>query len=308
MTIRNYILLAALLLLAACEEKMTEEEISSIGISSCRKPAPFIKQLGFDELNSAFSTSVKGKTGLMLIQPPKIPSDTFRTYQDPSWSQYGDFGSIATDDQGNAYVYSIPFINTLNISLSTLHTIYKVDAQSGKMAPFMQLPKIDSIAGINSFGMLGIYFDCHAKLLYVSTVGGSTAEKEKGKIYALDPSTKTIKDEYESGDAMGICVGGVSGQKRLYFGKARNSEVHSIELRKDGSFKSNTLKTELSIDDIGPRGDDKVRKIRFDKNGYMNVYGVEFNYNLSGQLDKPETFYQFRFDRLDEKWVFVKAE
>lgn len=305
----NYLFfLLSMLSFVACEEKMTEEEISNIGRQPCRKPAEFISQLGFDASRTAYSTEGTQYKGVLLLQAPATSADTaFKKYQHPTWSQHGYMASVTTDDFGNAYCFPIPVVNTMDHTLKTIHTVYKIDSKTGVMEAFTTLPLIDSSEGVVPFGMLGIYFDCHGKKLYVSSVGGSTRDKEMGMIYMIDPGTGKIQDQFKTGDAVGLCVGGITGEKRLYFGKGRLPEIWSIRLDKKGYFKGD-LKFELSLDQLGPRGDDKARKIRFDQYGNMQIYGVEFNYSLAAQSEKPETFYRFGYNQLEKKWVLLETK
>ncbi len=308
---RNYILNAvifsSLLSLVACEEKMTEDEIARIGIEPCRKPAKFISTIGFDPSKAAYSTSEQNIKGLTLIQLPASGDSIRKVYQDSSWSQYGYMSSITTDDNGNAYVAPIPFVNTLDNTLATIHTIYKVNNENGKMELFMELPKIDSIAGVNPYGILGLYYDCHGKKMYVSSVGGSTQEKENGSLYVIDIASKKIIDQLKGYDPLGLFVGGATGSKKLYFGHARTSDIYSIELSKDGTFKGKPT-IELTLDGVGPRGMDKARRIRSDQYGNLLIYGIDFSYNLAAQSNKPESRYQFGYNREDKKWILMKIE
>jgi hypothetical protein len=290
----------------SCQEKMTEDEISKIGIESCRKPAAFISKIGFNPLKSAFTSSDNRIKGIVLIEAGNSLNDTLiRKWQEPSWAQYGHMGPITTDENGNAFTAPIPFVNNLENTLATIHQIFKINQQTGKMEPFIKLPKIDSIAGINAFGILGLYYDCHGKKLYVSSVGGSTQDDEKGSIYVIDPINGDILDQLKGYDAMGLFVGGITGQKALFFGHARSSEIFSIELSKEGKF-IGKAKKELSLDGLGPRGMDKARRIRFDKFGNLLIHGIEFNYNLSAQTEKLESLYKFGYNITENKWQLLE--
>jgi hypothetical protein len=293
--------------LFSCEEKMSQEEVVQIGIASCRNLAPFVRKVGFNTARSGFSTSESTLKGLVLVQFPENPADTAnkKVWRHPSWEKFGWMGSITTDNTGAAYTAPIPKVNTLDNPLSQLNRVYKVDPETGELKLFCVLPAADTTAGVVSFAVLGVYFDCHAKKLYVSTVAGSTRDEERGKIYVIDQLSGKIEDELEGYDAMAVFVGGVTGKKRLYFGSARNSTIYSIELNKSGKFKGEA-REEFSLEDLGPRGDDKARRIRLDQRGNMIVFGVEFNYSLAAQSNKPETIYQFAYDKASEKWVAIK--
>lgn len=301
-------IVAATFLFASCADKMTEEEIAQIGVTPCRKPAAFIKKIGFDATMSAFSTTEHRMKGLVLIQFPKNLGDSAskKIFQDSSWKQFGFMGSITTDESGNAYTAPIPMVNTLEVPTTEMNKVYKVDCNTSKMELYCNLPKPDSSAEIVPFGVLGVYYDCHGKKLYAASVSGSTRDEEKGVIYVIDINTKKIIDQLKGYDAAGVFVGGTTGEKRLYFGSTRKPNVYSVALTKDGRFKNTEIKTELTLDQLGPRGNDKARRIRYDKLGNLIIYGVEFNYSLAAQSNRPETGYQFNYNEADKKWEFYK--
>jgi hypothetical protein len=302
-----YLFAVTCFLAMSCDEKMSESEVLQIGISNCRTMAPFIKKLNFDIQRSGFSSNETDIKGIALVQFPFTPEDTLskKVYQDPSWSRYGFMGSITTDNKGNAFTAPIPKVNTLDNPLSKLNRIYKVDAATGVMNLFCTLPQADTSAGVVAFAVLGVYYDCHANKLYASSVAGSTRDEEKGVIYMINPETGKVEDTFAGHDAVTIFVGGITGEKRLYFGGARSSEIYSVKLNKKGEFKGD-LRTECSLEQLGPRGDDRARRIRFDERGNMLVLGVEFNFNLAAQSNKPETLYHFVYNRQEEKWGYVK--
>lgn len=303
-----FIYLITIIFFYSCNEKMTDDEIARIGIESCRKPATYISKLGFNPMRCTFSSSDLRMKGIVLIQNPENEHDTlYKKWQDPTWAQYGYMGSITTDDSGNAFCAPIPFVNNLDNNLNTVQRIYKIDHNTAKMNIFLTLPAIDSEAGISPFGILGLYFDCHAKKLYAATVGGSTQETEKGMIYVIDPSQQKITDKLNGYDAIGLFVGGHQAQKKLFFGHARSSDIYSVPLDKQGNI-DGKVTTELSLDGLGPRGTDRARRIRFDKYGNLIISGIEFNYNLAAQSNKPESQYQFGYDNEHKKWVIMKIE
>lgn len=301
-----FICICSVIVVVSCKEKMSEQEIYSIGKTPCRKPAAFIKQIGFDPNTSAFSTTEKRVKGLVLVQFPKTVADSnsYKIYQDSSWKQFGFMGSITTDDKGNVYTAPIPMVNTLETPIAEMNKVYKVDANTGKMQLFYELPKPIVTAGTVPFAVMGNFFDCHSKKLYVSSVAGSTREKESGSIYVIDLTTNKVIDELKNIDAMGLFVGGTTGKKLLYFGNARASTIQCVELDKEGKFETKKPETILSLDGLGPRGNDRARKIRCDKYGNLIVHGLDFAFNLAAQSDRPETVYQFNYSDDEKKWTF----
>lgn len=304
---RTLCVACCLLLLTSCNEKMDEEEVLQIGITPCQQQPRFLSTTGLNPKRAALSTSEKRIKGLVLVQLPENAADTAgrKTWQHPGWSNFGYMGSITTDENGNAYTAPIPVINTLDNPKEKQNIIYKVESATGEMKPLVDLIMPEKMGNENVFGLLGLFYDCHAKILYAASVAGSARDKENGIIYAVDPVSGKITDQLKGNDAIGLCVGGITGQKRLYFGSARTPDIYSVELTKDGSF-TGAAKKEFTLDMLGPRGDDKARRIRFDKNGNLIIFGVEFNYNLTAPTEKQETVYRFRYDEEEKKWIFVE--
>ena len=294
-------------LILGCREKMDEEDVLQIGITVCQQQPQFIVSTGLNPNRAAFSTSERNKKGLVLLQLPENNTDPSgrKTWQHPSWSQFGYMGAITTDENGNVYTIPIPVINVLDNPIEKQNIIYKVSSENGVMKPLVDLPMTIKPGNPNVFGLLGLFYDCHAKKLYAGTVAGSTRDSENGIIYSIDPVDGKIIDKLTGRDALGLCVGGITGEKRLYFGSSRTPDIYSVELSKSGRF-IGQVKKEFSLDLLGPRGDDKARRIRFDKNGNMMIFGVEFNYNLTAPTEKQETIYRFRYDEEEKKWVLIE--
>ena len=285
---------------------MTEQEVSSIGLFKSKKLAPYTKLAGFDSKQIALSTNELNITGLALVQYRRNAEDSIihKIWQHPSWKKMGHMGSITTDQNGTAFTAPIPVINTLDRNLSNINTIYFVDDNTGELKTLLNLPKPDSVANVVPFGVLGLYYDDHGHKLYASSVAGSTRNQEKGVIYVIDTQKKEIVDKLEGLDTFGLLVAGISGEKRLYFGLTRKPEIHSIELSREGKFIGDP-RNEMSLSQLGPRGNDKPRRLRIDKFGNFFVFGVDFNYSLAAQTIKPETVYRFNYNPEIQKWGFV---
>lgn len=301
------IVLLSTLILSSCEKKMSQGEVFRIGTSPCAVPAGYTQTLGFEPGKSAFSTSERNIKGIVLKDLPQNVSDTIgkKIYQHPSWGKFGSMGAITNTDDGTVFTAPIPVINTLDRPLSKMNRIYKLDNLTGEMKEFCVLPQADTSTGVVPFAILGLYFDCHGKVLYASTVAGSSREKENGIIYAIDAKTSKIIDKLAGIDAASVFVCGITGEKKLYFGHARTSAINSVELNRKGEFVGD-IKREFSIEGLGPRGDDKARRIRMDETRYLTITGVEFNFNLATNTDSPPTVYRFIFNGADKRWINIK--
>ena len=69
-------------------------------------------------------------------------------------------------------------------------------------------------------------------------------------------------------DIYGLALHIHQGKRILYLSSARASKLYSMELD-DRNNPIGSLKEEFSISGLGPRGDDKIRKIRFTSDGKM---------------------------------------
>jgi hypothetical protein len=292
-----------LLLFTACKEEVVDYQTND-----CKRMPAFVKSLGFDLTRTAFSTSEKKIIGVVLVQKDLakgVNSTGEKIYQHPSWKSAGSMGPIQLDPQGNCFVGPVPVINVIDNPTAKQNIIYKVDAVSGEMKPFIELPITDAIPNNNPYGILGFAYLCESNTLYVSTVLGSDRQHENGVIYAVDITSGKVIDKIINTDAMGMGISFISGNRKLYFGSARTQNIFSIILSSEGKFKTKP-QLEFSITDIGPRGDDKVRRIKFDKAGQMQLHAIEFNFNLTAPTEKQESIYNFTWDEEKKIWVFNK--
>jgi hypothetical protein len=300
----SFLLAAGSLLLIALFNSCKEEDVE-FQTNECKAQPAFIKKLGFNPSRSALSTSEKRMMGLVLIEFNNA-GDTSnggkKMYQHPSWKNAGWLGPIQLDPYGNCFVGPVPVINLLDNSPAKQNIIYKAGAQSGEMKVFAELPAAENISATNPYGILGFTYLCENNTLYVSTVQGSIREKENGCIYALDAISGKISDKITNTDAMGMGISYASGKRVLYFGSARNGDIFSVTLSKEGKF-SGKPQPAFSIAGMGPRGDDKARRIKFDKNGQMQVYGLEFQFNLTAPTEKQENIYTFMWDEGQKQWL-----
>jgi len=283
-----------------------KEEVVDFDANNCKRNPAFIQTMGFDGKSSFFSTSDIKTMGLLLLQSqqPGNPNAAItRSFQHPSWRKGGWLAPILIDEAGNIYTAPAPFISMLDNPIANNNTIYRVDGGSGVMEEFLRLPFADSINAQNPFGIIGMVYLCETGTLYVSTVAGSRLHEEKGHIYAIDVKNKKIIDQVDHTDAMGMGISYTTGKRQLFFGTGRNSDVQAIVLNSGGKF-SGPAQTAFTLQNLGPRGDDKVRRIRSDLAGNLTVSGMEFNFNLIAPREKQETAYAFVYDEEEKKWVY----
>ena len=245
--------------------------------------------------------------GLVLLEavdPQHLQAGTTKKYQDSSWKKAGWLAPIQLDDRGNIFTGPAPFINVLNNPVTDQNTVYRINGQTGIMEPFAKLPLPDSLTDQNPYGIIGLVYLCESGSLYVSSIAGSNRNYEKGCIYQLNASTGKTVDKLAATDVLGMGIAYTTGEARLFFGKARAPDVYSIMLDKKGGF-SGKPQFEFSLSGLGPRGDDKVRRIKTAKGGSLEVYGMEFNFNLIAPSEKQENVYRFAYNAADKKWFRI---
>ncbi|HEY0261920.1 MAG TPA: hypothetical protein VGB95_02765 [Chitinophagales bacterium] len=255
-----------------------------------------------------FSVAEKNTIGLAFVQFPTNENPR-RIFRFPSWDTAGYLGAVVTDKQGNSYVTPRPFINTLNNEPAKQNTIYKVNSDNGEMYPFIELTKgCQQNFNTNPYGLMGITYDCETNILYASSIFGSEIDNECGSIYAIKLVNEgRVIDTISGIDAIGIGIVYINGKKKLFYGKARTSDIYEIGLNSNGTFLGQS-RWGLSILGLGIRGDDKARKIYFDTKGDLLISGINFNFNLANQDSVIEYIYRFRYNQLVAHWEFVNIE
>lgn len=291
---------------AAAVFQSCKEETVEFNANVCKGNTAFIQKMGFDEKASFFTTTDQRVMGLVLKQseqPGNPNARIIKSFQHPSWKKGGWLAPILIDEGGNIFTSPAPFINILDNPISNNNTIYRVDGATGEMQEFMRLPLEDSINPQNPFGIIGMVYLCETGTLYVSSVAGSRLHHENGHIYAIDIKSKKIIDQLNRVDAMGMGISYGTGKRQLFFGTGRNSDVQVITLDASGKF-SGIAQTAFTLQNLGPRGDDKVRRIKTDNSGNLLIYGMEFNFNLIAPREKQETQYRFNYDESEKKWTY----
>ncbi len=271
-------------------------------VVGCRTNPKFIaeKKKEFSS-KSFFSTSERFIKGLVLVDG----ADKSRTWQHPTWQQFGWLAAIHYDGKGNIYTVPAPRINVLDNKPAEQNRVLKVDSTTGAMSQLATLPAAAPQNDQNPYGALGIAFDCESLLLYVSSIAGSTRTKEAGRIFAINPDSGKVVFTQDNVDAIGLHLFKLAGdkkEKRLYYGRVREPEIWSIAVDEKGAFKG-SARFELSLEGLGPRGDDRARRINFTPTNEMIVWGIEFSVNLIAPTEKQETQYRFIYDAKQQRWV-----
>jgi hypothetical protein len=270
----------------------------------CATNPKFVATFGFDEQRAALSTSERTVRGLVLIEIGANGdlSQKGRRYQHETWDDAGYLGPIARDGLGNVWAAPVPVISTLFNPTINQNDLWRADAVSGVLTKALSLPPAAQPDETNPYGILGLALDCDTNSLYVSSVLGSTRRQENGRLYRIDLASGQVRSQLDGIDVIGMGVFNGSRGKRLYFGTARRSEIRSIALDDSGNF-AGQARIDINLEGKGPRGDDKARRISFLPNNDMQVFGIEFGFNLIAPTEKQETQYRFRYDAAADTWA-----
>lgn len=299
------ILIVSGLGLSACNNEPDMGDFRAGLTNSCRAQAPFVGNSGLTQ-PVAIDSRQRGYEGLRLIS-----SRDRQTWQHPSWDDIGHVGAFDRDRQGNIYVSAIPNVHVNAEILAISNTLYQIDASSGEMKPFLELPAAKPPSSSNPFGIIGLYFDCDTDSLYVSSVAGSTAKEVVGRIFQVDVASKKIISQLEKTDAFGIATFNGMKHKRLYLSSARTSDIYSVALDAKGSF-TQDIKYEFSLTKL-PGGDSSnIRKfdIRKARDGSYTLQAKEeaFRFSLMAGRNPVRRIYHFNYATGSDSWQFKNIE
>lgn len=274
------------------------------GADLCRRGPRFTAAMGFSP-QANMGTAVQGVKGLAIVDPAGNDGQG-SLYQHPTWDDAGYLGAWTLDRRGNVYVAPAPLVSLLENPPDQQNKLYKVDSDSQIMAEWVDLPAALPPSGANPYGVVGLAYDCDTELLYASSLAGSTAGQEVGRIFIVDLATGQVVDMLEGIDAMGVGVYNGAQGKRLYYGLTRKPEVWSIGLDEQGRF-AGEPRFELSLAGLPTEGRQTVRRIRFDQGTGATFYLVNFNYTLQVAGERQETILSFSYDPFGDTWSAAAA-
>ncbi len=273
----------------------------------CRRHPRFARQMGFNE-RAILTTSSPTIKGLAMIQPAEADNPE-QVYQDPTWDDAGYLGHMTFDPTGNVYLFPSPRVSLIDNPPQQQNTLYRVDSDSAQMTSLITLTADSPPTAANPYGIMGTTYDCDTNSLYVSTVAGSTATEEVGKIVRIDLTSEAVVAELQGIDPFGLSVLNLLTEeqgatekavgKRLYFGAARNAEVYSILLDDQGGFVGQPA-LELAL----PNTSLKPWRIVWDTNGDLIVRAMPFDFNLIATSERIEIPFRFRRDEAG-LWQYV---
>ena len=261
--------------------------------------------MGFSE-QASIGTAFQGVKGL-AIGDPAGNNGQGSLYQHPTWDDAGYLGPWTYDRLGNVYAGPVPLVSLVENPPEKQNKVYKVDTDSQVMAEFVDLPATQPPSGANPFGVVGLTYDCDTELLYASSLAGSTAGQEVGRIFRIDLASGQVLNSLDGVDAMGLGVFNGAQGKRLYYGLTRKPEVWSVALDDTGDF-AGEPRFEFSLVGLPTEGRQTVRRIRFGTGTDATLYVVDFNYTLQVAGERQETVLEFGYDPFTDTWSQAKTE
>lgn len=298
----SFIIGLASLLLGGCGEPDMGNFKPGIA-NACQAMPPFIAKTGLGA-QVAIDTQQRGYTGLRLLQP-----QSGKTWQHPTWDDAGHVGAFARDRQGNIYVAPTPDVSLADNPPALQNRIYRIDAQTGDMALWLELPAVAPPSPSNPFGTMGLFYDCDTDSLYASSLAGSTPKQAHGRIYQVDVASKRVVSQLEQTDAIGVGVFNGVKHKRLYLGSARSSDVYSVALDALGHF-TKDVRHEFALATLPDGNTTSVRKFEFaHRQGQyvMQAKETEFGFRLLAENNPRKRAYQFTYDPTQDTWQFSAA-
>jgi hypothetical protein len=268
---------------------------------NCSAKPKYLQKMIKQETQAAYSTSEKRMPGIHLLIYEK---DSTRRYQHPSWKTAGWMGSFVVDSYGHAYIVAASSVNTLINPKQNRNTIYKIDGNTGIMSPWVKLPMAVDSFEINPFGCVGINNSCYDNNIYVTSIAGSTPKNERGVIYQIDAKTNKVLSTLKNKDAFGIAVTSYKNGRRLYFGSARTPNLYSVGFTKDGKIGTD-VQLEFSTEDILTDGFTTIRKIRENADLTLDLFLIDFNFNLEAPTEKQEKQVTIKWNPQANVWNLI---
>jgi hypothetical protein len=304
MTNKRKMLIGGLaLLLVSCGEPNMGNFKPGVA-DACRAMPAFIAKTGMGA-QVAIDTQQQGYTGLRLLQP-----QTGKAWQHPSWDDAGHVGAFARDKVGNIYVAPTPEVSLAENPPALQNRIYKIDAQTGEMALWLELPAVALPSPSNPFGVMGLFYDCDTDSLYASSLAGSTPKQANGRIYRIAVANKQVVSQLEQTDAIGVGVFNGVKHKRLYFGSARSSDAFSVALDAKGDFTAD-VRHEFALASLPDGNSTSVRKFSFGAGQggqyVMQVKELEFGFRLLAENNPHRRVYRFSYEPGQDSWQFAGA-
>ncbi|MBI4671245.1 MAG: hypothetical protein HY741_06200 [Chloroflexi bacterium] len=264
--------------------------VQTASVAPCAGQPKFLARLGFGK-NVYYDTSELHR---LVVLAPMPNSDAVSKYQNQSWVQAGYVDAFAVDRAGNIYLAPSPRTGPGIAALKPQNVLYKIDTRTGNLSEYLNLPGAADVSPENPYGVLGLTYDCDTNSLYATTVTGSTAANQVGRIYRIDLQTNEIASQLDNVDAFGVATGVGTNGKRLYFGSVRDAKIRAVDLDAQGNFQG-TAREVATVGDA-----QRAQRIAFPSANEMLVQAVAFNFN---NTEIPQgALARFQYDPTADQW------
>ena len=272
----------------------TDANANAAAATNCAGTPKFISKFGFDN-NVYFDTS---ETHRLILFAPVPNSDAVAKYQSQAWTQIGLVGAFVLDRAGNIYLAPSPRKGPGLKTAGAQNVLYKVDTNTGDISKFITLPDASAATPENVYGIMGLAYACDTNSLYVSTLAGSNAKNEAGRIYRVDLNLGAVAGRLDSVDALGLAAGTGAKGAQLYFGAARTPKLRAVNLDAQGNFQGQAR-------DISTLpGNERALHLQLTSPSAMLVQAVEFN---SANANTPQGHeIRYQYDTALDTWSAVQ--
>ena len=225
-----------------------------------------------------------------------------KTLHPKQWEQYEHFSTYALDKQGNIYLVPTPFISIHPTTFTLQKKIFKLDTQTGKISIFMDFDDIHPTPN-NPYGMNAIAYDCDDQTLWAAAIDESDYQAQKGVIYHIDPTTKTVLQQVEGFDALTLKIVHTQTGKYLLAGSARDNGLYAFAITKGILAKQPVKLAEL------PDPNEHIRKIKVTAANQLELQSIPFTYSLIARTAKKDrTHYSATWNSANQEWKIVKKK
>jgi hypothetical protein len=280
--------------------------------NQCRRAPVFMDQLsqtaGFGR-NASLSSSERDLLGMAVVESDPQNGQRLRHWQHPSWRQAGQLSSFAVDGAGNIYVIPAPRVNLADNPPALQNRVYKIDSSTAEMKVLLEFPVKAPVSQRNPFAGMGLSMDCAGNRLWLSTVAGSGPQQQLGQLLRIDLQDPVkAHSVLENFDGFGLAPFTAGDKRGVLLASARDSSLHRLWLDADGNANGKPERW-LSIENQGPLGNERIRKVDISPDGQLVLAGVQFNFNLAQPSAQQQRIkYRFAWNAEQRDYAFVRWE
>jgi hypothetical protein len=274
-------------------------------LNTCRRGPEFIVGLGFSAAASV-STAERDVLGIAIVDFDPQSKQRSKVWQHPSWRQAGQLSAFAMDRNGDIYAIPAPRVNLADNPPALQNRLYRIDSRSAEMSLALEFPIAAPANARNPFAGMGLSYDCEDHALWLSSVAGSTPTQQQGRIMQIALAPKpSVQRTRANIDGFAIARVRSAEQSGVLLGDARSGALFWYALDAQGAFQGEALRL-LSIDGLGPLGNERIRKIDIATDGTLTLHGTSFQFNLAQPAaQRKPTHYRYVWNAQTLQYQFA---